>query len=169
MALNRRSPHRSFVSYIDKSRIYYEAQGYTQPYTWAVHDNVPFTLPAKPLSKCKVGFATTASLIDFGEGVESLMRERDCYFGPCDPPPERLFTGHLFWDKEATHTLDVESFLPLKGLSEYVRMGRVAAVSPHFYGVPTDYSQGRTIKKHAPQILKWAREDGVDAMLLSAL
>jgi len=169
MALNKRSPYRSFVSYIDKSRIYYEAQGYKQPYTWAVHDQVPFTLPAKPLSQCRVGLATTASRVDFGEGVESLMRERGCYVAQCDPPPERLFTDHLFWDKEATHTDDLESFLPLKGLSEYVHMGRIAAVSTRFYGVPTDYSQGRTIKKHAPQILEWARADGVDAMLLSAL
>jgi hypothetical protein len=167
--LNRRVPYRTFVSYIDKSRTYYQAQGYEQPYTWACHESVPFTLPAKPLSQCRVGLATTASWVDMGESVESLMKERDCYAVPCDPAPERLFTDHLFWDKEATHTDDVESFLPLKRLSEYARQGRIGSVSPRFYGVPTDYSQGRTIKKHAPRILEWAREDGVDAIVLSAL
>lgn len=76
MALKKRSPYRSFVSYIDKSRTYYKAQGYQQPYTWAVHDQAPFTPPPKPLSACRVGLATTASMVDLGEGVESLMRER---------------------------------------------------------------------------------------------
>ena len=47
--------------------------------------------------------------------------------------------------------------------------GRIGSASPRFYGVPTDYSQSRTIEQAAPQILEWCREDGVDAVLLSAL
>ncbi|RJQ78702.1 MAG: hypothetical protein C4519_11950 [Desulfobacteraceae bacterium] len=97
------------------------------------------------------------------------MKERSCYAAQSEPQPERLFTDHLSWDKEATHTSDVESFLPLKRLSEYARQGRIGAASPRFYGVPTDYSQGRTNQKHAPRILELAREDGLDAILLSAL
>lgn len=167
--MTNRNAYRSFVSYIDKSRIYYQAQGYEQPYTWVCHQQVPFTPLSRPMDRCTVGFATTASLIDHGEGVESLMRERDCYASPSEPLPERLFTGHLFWDKQATHTDDAESFLPLRRLSEHALAGRIGSVSTRFYGVPTDYSQGRTRKKHAPRILQWAKEDGVDAMLFSAL
>jgi hypothetical protein len=167
--MSSRIAHRSFVSYIDKSRIYYQAQGYEQPYTWARYQQAPFTPLTKPLNRCTLGFATTASLIDHGEGVEALMRERDCYASPAEPIPERLFTAHLFWDKEATHTDDVESFLPLRRLAEHALTGHIGSVSRRFYGVPTDYSQGRTRKKHAPQILQWAKEDGLDAMLLSAL
>lgn len=167
--MNRRIPNRSFVSYIDKSRIYYEAYGYEQPYTWAYHASVPFTSLGKPLSQCRVGLATTASQVDLGKDVEGLMKERGCYASLSEPPPERLFTDHLFWDKEATHTNDVESFLALKSLSEYAHLGRIGSASPRFYGVPTDYSQGRTNKKHAPRILELAREEGLDAILLSAL
>lgn len=167
--MSKRSPFRTFVSYIDRSRIYYEAHGYEKPYTWACHTGAPFTPPGKPLSQCTVGLATTASREDLGKGSESLMFERHCYASPSEPPPERLFTEHLFWDKEATHTNDVESFLPLERLSEYARSGRIAATSQRFYGVPTDYSQGRTRRMHAPRILDWAREDGLDAMILSAL
>jgi hypothetical protein len=54
-------------------------------------------------------------------------------------------------------------------LAEYAANGRIGSVSPRFYGVPTDYSQGNTSKRDAPKILEWAREDGVDVMLLSAL
>lgn len=165
----KRSPYRSFVSYIDRSRIYYEAHGYEQAYGWACNAAAPFTAPAKPPARCRVGLGTTASNVDLGKDVESLMMERPCYASPSDPPPERLFTDHLFWDKEATHTNDLESFLPLGRLSEYARSGRIGAASPRFYGVPTDYSQGRTRRMHAPRILDWAREDGLDAMILSAL
>ncbi len=43
--------HRSFVSYIDRSREYYAAQGYDRPYAWAHHDDVPFT----PLAEAALG------------------------------------------------------------------------------------------------------------------
>jgi hypothetical protein len=80
-----------------------------------------------------------------------------------------MFTADLSWDKDATHTDDVETFLPLNRLAEYAVAGRIGSASPRFYGVPTDYSQGRTSLRDAPQILAWCREDGVDAILLSAL
>jgi hypothetical protein len=83
--------------------------------------------------------------------------------------PPRLYTAHLFWDKKATHTDDLDSFLPLNRLAERAAQGVIASVSPRFYGVPTDYSQGKTLRKDAPQLLKWCREDQVDAVLLSAL
>ena len=98
-----------------------------------------------------------------------LMRLKEPYAEPSDPPPTRLFTDDLGWDKEATHTDDVDSFLPVNRLAEYAANGRIGSVSPRFYGVPTDYSQDRTLQRYAPQILEWCREDGVDAVLLSAL
>ena len=43
----RRRTHRSHMSYIDKSREYYQAQGFEQAYRWAAFDQVPFTRPSK--------------------------------------------------------------------------------------------------------------------------
>jgi hypothetical protein len=91
------------------------------------------------------------------------------YAAPSYPVPTRLFTEDLFWDKDATHTADVDSFLPLNRLAELAAEGRIGAVSPRFYGVPTEYSQGRTSNRAAPQLLAWCREDRVDVVLLSAL
>jgi hypothetical protein len=167
--MNERRPFRSFVSYIDKSREYYAAQGYTQPYTWARHTAVPFAPLKKPLAQCRIGLVTTASNMDLGSEVKGVMAGRAVYAAPSDPAPARLYTEHLFWDKDATHTNDVESFLPLKCLNELAAAGRIGSVSPRFYGAPTDYSQGRTRLKDAPKILEWMQEDGVDAVLLSAL
>jgi len=167
--MNQRRPYRSYVSYMDRSREYYAAQGYAQPYSWAHHDDVPFTPLKKPLSECRVGCVTTAGKMDAEAGRQGRRKIRELYAMASDPSPKRMFTADLFWDKGATHTDDVESFLPLNRLAEYAAGGRIGSVSPRFYGAPTDYSQGKTSLKDAPQILAWCREDGVDAMLLSAL
>ena len=98
--------HRRYVSYIDKSREYYAAHGYERPYRWPRYDDVPFTRLDKPLSQCRIGVVTTA----------------DQAPGPA-PRATKLFTapnsagGGLFteksWDREATHTDDPETYLPL--------------------------------------------------------
>ena len=165
--MNQRQAYRSFVSYMDRSREYYAAQGYTQPYTWAYYRDVPFAPLRKPLSGCRVGLVTTTGRKDTVDPNQVLPRE--LYAMAANPVPARLYTNHLFWDKTATHTDDVDSFLPLHRLAEYAEEGRIGSVSPRFYGVPTDYSQNRTIRQDAPQILEWCREDEVDAVLLSAL
>lgn len=165
--MNKRLSYRSFVSYMDRSREYYAAQGYTQPYAWAHFTDVPFTPLRKELSRCRVGLVTTAGR----EAVEgtTLGKDREFYALASDPVPSDIYTAHLFWDKKATHTDDLDSFLPINSLAGFAAEGRIGSVSPRFYGVPTDYSQNRTLQVAAPQILKWCREDKVDAVLLSAL
>jgi D-proline reductase (dithiol) PrdB len=168
--MSQRRSHRSFVSYMDRSREYYSAQGYRQPYAWAHHDEVTFTPLKKPLSQCRVGLVTTADKAKpVGADEEARREMRQPYAEPTSPAPTRLYTEDLFWDKKETHTDDVDSFLPLRGLADFAAAGRIGSVSPRFYGVPTSYSQGRTVSRFAPQILGWCRADGVDAVLLSAL
>ena len=161
--------HRSFVSYIDRSREHYAAQGYTRPYEWPHYADVPFAPLKKPLKACRVGLVTTAGRPRPSDAVAAMFMPRALYADPIDPPPQRLFTEDLFWDKKATHTEDVDSFIPVNRLGEYAVSGRIASVAPRFYGVPTDYSQSRTLENYAPQILEWCREDGLDAVILSAL
>jgi len=161
--------YRSFVSYIDHSREYYAAHGYTKPYEWPHYDGVPFTPLKKPLTECRVGLVTTAGKPKPPGAVAAMLTQRELYAEPANPPPQRLFTDDLSWDKKATHTEDVDSFMPVNRLSEYAAAGRIGSASARFYGVPTDYSQGRTLERYAPQILEWCREDGLDAVLLSAL
>ncbi len=167
--MNQRRTQRSFLSYIDRSREYYAAQGYAQPYSWAHHEDVPFAALKKPLSASRVGLVTTAGKPDPEAEKAGRRKVRELYAAASSPAPKRMFTADLFWDKEATHTDDVESFLPLNRLAEYAAQGRIGAASPRFYGVPTDYSQGKTSQRDAPKVLERCREDGVDAVLLSAL
>ena len=166
--MDRQETHRSFVSYIDRSREYYAAQGYAKPYAWARHDDVPFTRLKKPLAACRIALVTTAARTQRTDMIGPPVMLRELYAQPADPPPERLYTDGLFWDKAATDTDDVDSFLPLTRLAEAAAAGRIGSASPRFYGVPTDYSQART-RERAPQILAWCRADAVDAVVLAGL
>ncbi|MCW5732615.1 MAG: hypothetical protein KIS73_00720 [Enhydrobacter sp.] len=154
--------HRSFVSYIDKSREYYEASGYERPYRWPRHEDVPFSPLGKPLTQCRIGVVTTAD-----RGPSGAPRATKLFAAPNGE------SGHLFteksWDHEATHTDDPETYLPLARLAEHVEAGHVGSLSPRFYGVPTDYSQRLTVEEDAPRVEAWMREDGVDIALLVPL
>ncbi|MEX2206405.1 MAG: hypothetical protein WEF50_09290 [Myxococcota bacterium] len=162
--------HRTFVSYIDRTREYYGAQGYEKPYVWARHTDAPFAPLAKPLAQCRVGLITTASPWREEKPVDGVLRgSKQVWSGPIDAPPERLFTDDLSWDKQATHTRDVESFLPIRRLQELAAQGRIGGMAKRFHGVPTDYSQRRTTLQDAPQILARCREDEADVALLVPL
>jgi hypothetical protein len=161
--------HRTFVSYIDRTREFYAALGYGRPYRWAHHGDVPFAALPKPLAECRVAAITTASPLGTRAEPGSLRAGKAVWSGPVDPAPERLFTDHLSWDKQATHTDDVESFLPIAALRAFARSGRIGSLAPRFHGVPTDYSQRRNIEVDAPELLRRCREDEVDVALLVPL
>jgi hypothetical protein len=155
--------HRTFVSYIDKSREYYLARGYANPYRWAHHQDSPFAPLTKPLSQSRVGLVSTASL------TQDRASMKEVYSAPTMPPPATMYTAHRTWDKKATHTNDPESFLPIRRVAEFAASGRIGAPSPRFYGVPTDFSQRRTIEEYAPAVLDHCRSDAVDVVLLVPL
>ncbi len=155
--------HRIFVSYIDKSREYYLARGFGNPYRWAYNEDAPFAPLAKPLANCRVGLITTAIL------SEQEQKPKKVYAAPTTPVPAGLYTEHIFWHKEATHTRDLDSFLPISRVAECAGDGRVGALSPRFYGVPTDFSQRRTNEEYAPALLDLCRTDAVDVTLLFPL
>jgi D-proline reductase (dithiol) PrdB len=155
--------HRTFVSYIDKSREYYLARGYGNPYRWACFDEVPFAPLKQPLSQSTVTLITTAH-----EGVDAPSF-RSTYSFPGEPVPLRLATDGLFWDRLATHTEDLDSFFPAHRLQEFVRDGRIGRLARRFHGVPTEYSQRKTIERDGPEVLRRSVEDGADAALLVPL
>lgn len=162
--------HRTFVSYIDKSREYYLAQGYGNPYRWAFFDDVPFTPLSKPLAQSRLALITTTTEIQPGDddGPSDRPNKR-VYSAPTDPPPARLYTADLSWDKDATHTDDLDSYFPVHRLQEFAGEGRISSLAARFHGAPTEYSQLHTIERDAPEILRRCREDGVDAAILVPL
>lgn len=150
------------VKYVRRTRDYYRAHGYQRDYEWAHFEDVPFIRLEKPLSECTVGLVTTASPMDAPGAREVLSR-------PTDPPPAALFTANRSWDKDATHTDDLDSYCPVNRVSELAHAGRIGALAKRFHFIPTDYSQRRTSTVDAPRILDRCREDAVDVVLLTPL
>lgn len=152
------------VKYMERTRLYYEAQGFDQSYQWAHFDETPFSSLSKPLSESRVVVITTGSRYD------RLMTDpRSVDSGETDSLPSHLFASDLAWDKEATHLNDLNSYLPIETLREFVEEGRLGSIGPRFHCLPTEYSQRRTNEADAPEILKRCREDHADVALLVPL
>ena len=148
----------TYISYIERSRDYYLAQGFDNPYRWPHFQEVPFTRLARPLAQSRVGLVTTAR-------DRSLPGPKAVYASPIDPDPD-TDVGGLSYDKKNVSVEDPNSYLPLARVREFVKEGRIGSLSPRFYGVPSTRSQRRTIEQDAPEILRRCREDEVEVALL---
>jgi D-proline reductase (dithiol) PrdB len=155
------------VAYMARTRAYYRALGYDNDYVWAHHADVPFAALPKPLASMRLGLVTTAS--PPGLANRDARGVRHVWSGKVDPPPGDLFTDNLAWDKESTHTRDRGSYLPVEVAAALATQGRFAALARRFHGVPTEYSQRKTVEEDAPELLKRLREDGADGAILCAL
>ncbi len=152
------------VRYMERTRRYYEAQGFDNPYVWAQNDAVPFSKPVKPLTESVLALITTATLEPRLE-----TEPRAVHSGFVATPPERLYADDLAWDRQATHLDDRNAFFPLDRLRELIEAERLGGLASRFHCVPTEYSQGRTLKVDAPEILKRCRQDRADLAMLVPL
>jgi len=160
------------IRYIDRSRAYYLALGYDNPYRWAHNQDVPFTALSRPLTRSRVGLITTAAPFrpDAGDQgpwarYNASAKFTEVYSMPIDPPPD-LRISHVGYDRKHTSAEDINSYLPLQRLKEVATDGRIGELNSRFYAVPTLRSQRLTTERDAPRILDMCREDGIDAAIL---
>lgn len=161
-----------YVRYIEKTREYYLAEGYEQPYQWAHFEDVPFMRLQKPLAECRVGLVTTSDIAVLSENGERESGDAATLIGnvysiPLDVAPERLYSRSEHYDRHATTLDDVNAYCPVTRLCEIAARGRIGSAAARFHGVYTSYSQRVTMERDAPEVLKRCREDGVDAVLLT--
>ncbi len=157
--------YRVPLSYIDRSRRYYAAQGYEQPYRWVTNESAPFHEPRQPVKASRLAVVTTSFPEETHDGRRPPKSARAI---AADPPPAAMYTDDLFWHKTATNTDDIECFLPLRTLTEFVDDGRLGSLNQRFFAVPTTYSQ-RATQADAETIAEWCREDEVDLVILIPL
>ncbi len=151
------------VAYIDRSRAYYEAQGFDTAYRYAHFEDAPFMPLSKPLAECTLGLVTTASTYR-----RASLEPRKIDSGSTLTSPT-LYADDLSWDKQTTHLDDVNSFFPVALLREMETQGVIGRLASRFHCAPTEYSHRMTMEKDAPEILRRLREDGADIALLIPL
>lgn len=160
------------IPYVERSRAYYLAQGYGNPYNWAFHEDVPFAPLAKPLAESRVALLTTAAEYDPALGDQGPWAAYNAsakfyrvYSRPTDVIPD-LRISHIGYDRVHTSAEDMNTWFPLAALREAEDSGRIGEIGPRFHGLPTNRSQRTTIEQDAPEALARCREDGAEAAIL---
>ncbi len=159
------------VRYMDRIRDYYLAQGYEKSYVWAHHEDVPFTPLKKPLSESTVTLISTSDVSikrdDGGEVSAAETTVGNVYSVPWDTPLDRLYSRQESFDRYATNLDDLNSYLPLTRLEEFVEAGRIGAVSDNFHNVNRGYSKRLMSETSAPAMLEKCREEAADIAILT--
>lgn len=160
------------IRYIERTRAYYLALGYDNPYQWAHHDDIPFTPLKQPLSGASVAIVTTAAPYQADKGDQgpgaaynASAKFYRVYRGSTATMPD-LRISHIAIDRAHTSAEDIGTWFPLKALQRAVSGGRVGAVASHFYGLPSNRSQRTTLEQDCADLLAHCRGDGVDAAIL---
>jgi D-proline reductase (dithiol) PrdB len=160
------------IRYIDRSRAYYLALGYGNPYRWAHHHDVPFAKLRKPLAESRIAILTTAAPYNPDAGDQgpwapynASAKFPDTYALPIEPAPD-LRISHVGYDRKHTSAEDMNSYFPLAALQTLTKRSRIGEISARFIGVPTLRSQRLTNERDAPRALALLREDRVDAAVV---
>ena len=164
--------HDQPVPYIARTRSYYAALGYTQPYRWASFAEVPFAPLGKPLTQCCVAMVTTAAPFDPANGDQgpgapyngSAKFYRVYSIESATEPDLRI--SHVAYDRQHSTAADQRSYNPLAALLAAASSGRIGRVAARFHGAPTNRSHRVTMETDAPELLRRCREDGADAVVL---
>ena len=159
------------IPYMQRTRDYYLALGYDNPYRWAHFAEVPFTPLRKPLAGARVGLITTAAPLrpeagDQGPGApyNAAAKFYQAYSDSTDSTPD-LRISHVGYDRKHTSAADINTYLPLTALREATAAGRIGALAPRLHGAPTNRSH-RATADDAVELLRRCLEDQVDAVVL---
>ncbi len=152
------------VEYMERTRIYYRAQGFEKDYVWAHYEDSPFHQLEKPLSESRVTVVTTA--VTHTNIPKAVRAAESISFNDV---PDSFLTSELAWDKVTTHTDDRQSYFPLEVLNELVTAKFIGDIALRYHFVPTQYSHRATIEEDAPAVTRACLEDQVDIALLIPL
>ncbi len=159
------------IDYMRRTRDYYLALGYDNPYRWAHYVDAPFQPLAKPLKDSTLALISTAAPYqpdkgDQGPGAayNAAAKFYSVYSGDTSVDHDTRIS-HIGYDRKHTTATDSNTWFPLPLMREFAASGRFK-LAARFHGAPTNRSQRVTLETDAPEILARCREDGVDAALL---
>jgi len=159
--------------YMERTRRYYLALGYENPYAWAHHENAPFHPHSLPLADTRVTLITTAAPFQADKGPQGPR-------APYNASPKfyKVYSGdtrqshdvriaHVAIDRYHTHMEDMNSWFPLPVMQRLATQG-LFELAPRFHGLPTNRSQRHTLGVDVPDLIARCQQDQVDAALLVA-
>lgn len=159
------------VPYLQRTREWYLALGYANPYRYAHFEDVPFHPLRKPLHKCVLTLITTAAPFQPGKGPQGAGAPYNAaakFFVPYTGDTAKdhdLRIAHVAIDRKHANLEDANCWFPLPLMRRLAGEGRFRLAS-RFHGAPTNRSQRHTIDVDVPLIVERCREDGVDAAVL---
>jgi hypothetical protein len=160
------------IPYLERTREYYRALGYGEPYRWAHYADVPFHPLQKPLARCCVALITTAAPFkpeagDQGPGAPYNAKAKfyAVYSGDSALDHDVRIT-HVAIDRKHTTAEDPGTWFPLPELRRRAAQGRIGSVAPRFHGAPTNRSQRVTLEQDCPELVARCKQDEVDAAIL---
>jgi D-proline reductase (dithiol) PrdB len=160
------------IPYMQRTRDYYTAIGYTTPYRWAHHVDAPFQPLKKPLAESRLTIITTAAPFDPAKGDQGPGAKYNggakfysVYDGETSKTHD-LRISHIAYDRVHTSAEDSRTWFPLSQLQRLGREQRIGAIGPRFFGAPTNRSHRVTLETDAPEILARCKEDEIDAAVL---
>jgi hypothetical protein len=160
------------IAYIERTRRYYLALGYPEPYRWAHHAQVPFRRLGRPLSECTVGLVTTAAprAAEGARAADEVAYRAGAKFArvysadSAHDPALRI--DHVAIDFQHARTDDPNAWFPLAALRRAAAAGRIGRVAARFQGMPTNRSQRHTLDVDVPELVGRCRHDRCDAVVL---
>lgn len=160
------------IPYMQRTRDWYLALGYGNPYRWAHYRDVPFRPVTKPLAECTVALVTTAAPYQPDKGLQgpgapynAAAKFFQVYSGDTAWDPD-VRIAHVAIDRKHTSMEDSGTWFPLPRLRQAAARGRIGAVAKRFHGMPTNRSQRHTIDVDCPELLARCVEDRADVAVL---
>jgi hypothetical protein len=153
------------IDYMRRTRDYYLALGYDNPYRWAHYVDAPFTPVVKRLKDSTLALYQPDKG-DQGPGAayNAGAKFYTVYSGDTSADHDTRIS-HIGYDRKHTTAKDSNTWFPLPLMREFAGQGRFK-LAKRFHGAPTNRSQRVTLETDAPEILARCRQDQVDAALL---
>jgi len=159
------------IPYMQRTRDYYLALGYGNPYRWAHFDEVPFTPLRTPLNRARVALITTAAPYqpqagnqEPGAPYNAAAKFYQVYSIPAESVPD-LRISHVGYDRKHSTAADIHAYFPLGRMKEAAAAGRIGSLGPRVHGAPTNRSH-RATETDAEELLRRCQEDRVEAAVL---
>lgn len=160
------------IPYMQRTRDYYAAIGYTTAYRWAHYTEAPFHPLKKKLAQSRVTIITTAAQYDPAKGDQGPgapynggAKFYQVYDGDTSQQHD-LRISHIGYDRKHTSATDSGTWFPLPQLLKANAAGRIGGVAPRFFGAPTNRSHRVTLDTDGPEILARCIADSVDVAVL---